>query len=131
MASSSAVCYPDDASLLQELGQLLKLAKEQSENGNYPKTIALCDTAEEVMRNNKYCSDTLALQELQLGLYFARAVGHVRCGNHAPAAEDLSKVIALDPEYDTAHAYRAGELCDLGLNTLAIDDYTVAIRLNS
>ena len=41
------------------------------------------------------------------------------------------KVICLDETYDTAHAYRAGELSDIGLNTLALQDYNTAIRLNS
>ena len=42
--------------------------------------------------------------------------------------EDLSKVLATNPERDTAHAYRASELTDLGLHTLALQDYTTAIK---
>ena len=72
-------------------------------------------------------------------------------GEHVQAAERLSQVrkfyrsitcaqylqltskqvIHLDETYDTAHAYRAGELSDIGLHTLALQDYNTAIRLNS
>lgn len=127
----AAVPHPDDASLLRELRRIWDLATEQNDAENFPKAIALCDAGEGVMQNNKYCSDTPALRDLELKIFFTRAIAHVRCGHHALAAEDLSKVLDLDPEYDMAHAYRAGELSDLGLHTLAISDYTTAIRLNS
>ena len=127
----AAVPHPDDASLLRELRRIWDLATEQNGAENFPKAIALCDAGEGVIQNNKYCSDTPALRDLELKIFFTRAIAHVRCGHHASAAEDLSKVLELDSEYDMAHAYRAGELSDLGLHTLAIADYTTAIRLNS
>ena len=45
--------------------------------------------------------------------------------------QTLKQVIHLDDSYDTAHAYRAGELSDIGLHTLALQDYNTAIRQNS
>ena len=128
---AAAVPHPDDASLLRELRRLLQLTRERNDEEEFHKAIGLCDAAEHVMRNNKYCGNPPALQKLQAGLFFARAIAHVRCGHHALATEDLSRVIAIDAEYDMAHAYRAGELSDLGLHTLAVADYTTAIRLNS
>lgn len=66
-----------------------------------------------------------------LNALFELALALSKVGDHVQAAERLSQVICLDETYDTAHAYRAGELSDIGLNTLALQDYNTAIRLNS
>ena len=128
---TNIVQHPSDESLLKELKRLLALAKDHFSKSNFGKSLRFCDTAIDIMTANKYCADATALQKMQEDFHFERAMAHVRRGSHAEAAEDLSKVLRTDPERDTAHAYRASELADLGLLTLAIDDYTTAIRLNS
>jgi len=63
-------------------------------------------------------------------LYY-QALTNTRLENNACAAEIFSQVIEIDPKFDTAHAYRGMNLAAMGLLTLAIIDYNVAIRLNT
>eukprot|EP00941_MAST-03F_sp_MAST-3F-sp1_P003396 g3396.t1 len=62
---------------------------------------------------------------------FLRACIYRRMKCFGKAAEDLSKVIEHDRNYETAFAYRGCDLAELGLFTLAISDYSKALRLNS
>jgi len=130
LAVSVARPFADDESLLRELRRLLKVAETLNDNEQFQQTISTCSTAIEIINQNRYCKDPPALHKVTLDIYFARAIGHLRCGHHELATEDLSRVLTMDPEYDTAHAYRASELADMGLHTLALADYTEAIRLN-
>lgn len=57
------------------------------------------------------------------------ALGKV--GDINRAVEMLSRVLSMNPTYDTVHAFRGMHLASLGLYTLAISDYNEAIKMNN
>jgi len=54
-----------------------------------------------------------------------------KIGKINDAVESLSRVLAINPSYDTVRAFRGMHLASLGLYTLAVQDYDEAIRMNS
>eukprot|EP00938_MAST-03A_sp_MAST-3A-sp1_P003725 g3725.t1 len=99
--------------------QLMERARECLES-NCPKQ------ALKILRRIKSYEN----EDQKADVFYIKGIALGKTGQIKDAVESLSRVLRINPSYETVRAFRGMHLASLGLYTLALEDYNEAIRMD-